>query len=104
MDLNAFRIEVFTRIFRVVINVDDMIGASSRNYWISDRNITVHQLTWMFGKEAHAEEKSDSTESEGNQEREIVLIGWNINLSTNCVYRWLGGINFVLCELFSWWI
>ena len=64
---------------------DDQIGVSSRDDWLQDRSIAVEQLTKLFGKGAYANEKSDSTEAEGKLEREIVLLGWTINLTTNRV-------------------
>ena len=88
-----FVYEVFTRILRLTINLlivgillmycDDMILITYKSQWHNDLVIAFAQLTMLFGQNAHASEKSDSTEASGKLEREVVLIGWTINLTTN---------------------
>jgi hypothetical protein len=88
-----FAYEVFTRLFRAVIGwsiigyflmyCDDLMLASSRTSWTSDRSIAVRTLVLMFGAAAHATEKFDSTE--GKSQRAIDYIGWQINLTTNSI-------------------
>ena len=90
-----FIYEVFTRILRRLINYwmmgvllmycDDLLGISSKKDWRHDRLIAIDHLTRLFGENAHAKDKSDTTEAEGKVAREIVLLGWSINLSTNKV-------------------
>lgn len=91
--LNAF--EVFTRIFRVVIGMaimghaffqmycDDFFISSSKDLWSADLAVAINIVTTLFGTESYAEEKFDSTEAMSKSQREIDILGWNFNLTTN---------------------
>lgn len=90
---NAF--EVFTRIFRVIIGLaiaghaffqmycDDFFISSSKQEWRADHVTAVRIVTTLFGSDSYAEEKFDSTEAESKSQREIDILGWNFNLTTN---------------------
>ena len=88
---NAF--EVFTRLFRVILSVevvgrflmygDDFMVASSKHSWQSDSLVIISVIYALFGSKAYAEEKFDYTEVTGKADREVDMLEWNFNLTTN---------------------
>ena len=67
---------------KVQMYVDDLIGASHRAHWTSDRHSAITIMNDLLGPDAEEPDKRESTEDSPDGRRAITILGWEFVLST----------------------